>query len=664
VTRFALVCRELYPLGGGGMGQFTAGAARLLAEAGFEVTVLTSSTNRPAYEELRAQGDTRLPPAAVRVAFVEEPWEEETGSYLTVMHLYSARVLERLRELYPDGGPELIEFADFLGEGCVTAQAAAARDRFLSRTLVCVRAHTAGEICEVLNGALPRDFATHATFALERVSLREADRTLWGDLGLRRTYERFYDAGASVPPALAEPRQVRHPFHGARADPGEDRDFSPGEPLRLLYLGRLERRKGVHNLLDAACGLDRDDFRLTLVGADTGTAPLGISMHDQLALAAADDERIEILDPLPREELAELIRRHDAVVLPSLWECWPYAALEALHLNRPLLAPAVGGLAEMVVPAQSGWHAPGRDAAAIAAGLEALLDDRPGLEQMVRAGAPARLARELSDPEEIVAAYRSLAAEAPRQGRAAPRRDSAPPLVSAVIPYYASPDFVRETVESLLAQTHPRLEIILINDGSFDQADWAIAELAARFPINVITKPNAGLGAARNFGIGQSRGAYVFPLDADNAAEPTFVERCLEVLESRPDFSYVTSWSRYVDEHGDPPPGDDGFQPLGAGYSPEANAEHNIAGDAAALIRRRIFDLGFHYSEELTSYEDWHLYRELERAGHRGAVIPERLLRYRVHAGQMTRQVALQHRLRIEAEIEARIRENEVQWTS
>src|SRR6185436_14583991 len=135
---------------------------------------------------LRGHGPHELgPPAGLRgAAGAGRHPAAADGGFFSPAHLYSARVLERLRELYPDGGPELIEFADFLGEGCVTAQAAAARDRFLSRTLVCVRAHTAGEICEVLNGALPRDFATHATFALERVSLREADRTLWGDLGL------------------------------------------------------------------------------------------------------------------------------------------------------------------------------------------------------------------------------------------------------------------------------------------------------------------------------------------------------------------------------------------------------------------------------------------------------------------------------------------------
>jgi len=68
--------------------------------------------------------------------------------------------------------------------------------------------------------------------------------------------------------------------------------------------------------------------------------------------------------------------------------------------------------------------------------------------------------------------------------------------------------------------------------------------------------------------------------------------------------------------------------------------------------------------DELTSFEDWHLYRELARAGHFGVVIPERLLRYRVRADSMQAQIAQPRRARLEAEIEALMRENAVRWTS
>ena len=93
---------------------------------------------------------------------------------------------------------------------------------------------------------------------------------------------------------------------------------------------------------------------------------------------------------------------------------------------------------------------------------------------------------------------------------------------------------MRDAIESLVAQTYPRIEIVLVNDGSFEEEDWVVAELAAQLPVVVVSQMNQGLGAARNLGVLQSRGRYVFPLDADNIAEPEFVARCVEVLERAP----------------------------------------------------------------------------------------------------------------------------------
>ena len=103
----------------------------------------------------------------------------------------------------------------------------------------------------------------------------------------------------------------------------------------------------------------------------------------------------------------------------------------------------------------------------------------------------------------------------------------------------------------------------------------------------------------------------------------------------------MTSWTRYVD-------GDDrdvvddaviGFRPLG---NDDALVEdHNIAGDAAAVWPRRLFDRGFRYSETVPVIEDWTLLPRLRRAGLHGHVIPERLLRYRVRPESMLRDGAI-----------------------
>ncbi len=62
----------------------------------------------------------------------------------------------------------MIEFPDYIGEGFVTAQAARTLDPFLARSLVCVRAHTTGELSAILDGYRDPEFAARATWELER----------------------------------------------------------------------------------------------------------------------------------------------------------------------------------------------------------------------------------------------------------------------------------------------------------------------------------------------------------------------------------------------------------------------------------------------------------------------------------------------------------------
>jgi hypothetical protein len=404
----------------------------------------------------------------------------------------------------------------------------------------------------------------------------------------------------------------------------------------------------------------RDDWHLTLVGSDTETAPLGGSVREQLEMMAADDARIEFLDEVPRNELPQLIADHHAVVLPSLWECWATTALEALRMNRPVIATPTGGFVEMIETDRSGWLTHHPTAASLTELLEELLEDKERVLAAIETGGPRSVLSSLADGDAIAERYLALART--DQGRGPPAARHERRLVSVVIPYYHLDRYIEETVRSAFEQTYPNLEVIVVNDGSLRAEDAILFELAERYGFRLVTQPNSGLGAARNAGIKMSRGYYVFPLDADNVAEPEFVERCVEVLDGDESLAFVTSWTRYIDDDGSPHDGAAaGYQPLGNWGSVR---EQNVAGDAAAVIRRRVFDRGFWYSQDLTSYEDWQLYRELHAAGLYGHVIPERLLRYRLRGESMLRDIGLPLQARLKGEMDAHLVERGIEWES
>lgn len=649
--RIALVSREIAPFSGGGIAPAVRALAETLATDGHDVTLVTSEEFRGKYERRKAEGDPQVAGSKVRWAFVERP-PEEGGGHIGFPHAWSASVLRTLRACFPDRGPDVIEFADYLGEGFATVQARHTNDPWLAYTTVAVRIHTTSEICAVLDGALPDDHGAQALFEMERYCLRHADRVIQQGGDVYGTYQRFYGEDA-LAPACTIPHVV--PAHVA-----EEIDAVPDDnegPLRLLYLGRFERRKGVNDLVAALESVG--DVRLKLLGGDTLTAPLAASLREQIEYVVEGDPRVELAKPVPHDQVTRVMAEADVVVLPSRWECWPNVLLEALAANRPVLATPVGGMVEMV--GDGGWLTSGTGPRALAQAIERLAADPEQARRMVAEGRPRRRFEELVDPSPVLAGYRELGAPQARRPRTSIARRR-PPLVTVIVPYFQLDQTLEATLASLAAQEHPAIEVVIANDGSLRTQDTALWDLADRYGARVVTQPNAGLSAARNLAISQARGEYVLPLDADDELDPSFVSRCLAALETDRDLAYVTTWVTYVDDDGEPR-GDEytGYFPFGNWSS--LLSELNVAGTCSAVIRRSVFrDHGLRYSPELASYEDWALYRRMARAGLYGAVVPEPLFRYRVREESMTRQDAQPHVARLLSELRAHEINATTQW--
>lgn len=105
-------------------------------------------------------------------------------------------------------------------------------------------------------------------------------------------------------------------------------------------------------------------------------------------------------------------------------------------------------------------------------------------------------------------------------------------LVSVIIPVYKVEPYLRQCIESVLAQTHSGLEVILIDDGSPDRSGEICEEYAARDPrIRVIHQENGGLSAARNAGLDAAKGNYITFIDSDDFVAENYVETLLRWIE-------------------------------------------------------------------------------------------------------------------------------------
>jgi glycosyltransferase involved in cell wall biosynthesis len=181
------------------------------------------------------------------------------------------------------------------------------------------------------------------------------------------------------------------------------------------------------------------------------------------------------------------------------------------------------------------------------------------------------------------------------------------PLVSVLIPCYNAAPWLGDTLRSVLAQTWPHVEIIVVDDGSRDQS-VAIAESFRSPRIKVVSQANAGQSAAENTAIIAAQGAYFEYLDADDLLAPDKIERQVTLLEALGG-DYVASgeWSRFYD------------RPEQAAFEPDALwrdldpiewlviawTEHLMMHGAAWLVPRRVAERAGPWDERLSLINDF-----------------------------------------------------------
>lgn len=189
------------------------------------------------------------------------------------------------------------------------------------------------------------------------------------------------------------------------------------------------------------------------------------------------------------------------------------------------------------------------------------------------------------------------------------------PVVSVIMPAYNAAAYIRQAIDSVLAQTDGRFELLVINDGSTDATESIIKSYTDP-RIQLLTQANAGPSAARNAGLRSARGDFIVFLDSDDQMTPDFIAQHLSAFEQMPQADLIYCDDALIDEHG---------RPLRTIVRADYPDRRRLIADLfrngypvipfRTCVRRSVFDKIGLYDERLGVSEDYDMLRRFIRHG-------------------------------------------------
>jgi glycosyltransferase involved in cell wall biosynthesis len=213
--------------------------------------------------------------------------------------------------------------------------------------------------------------------------------------------------------------------------------------------------------------------------------------------------------------------------------------------------------------------------------------------------------------------------------------DPAGASVSVVIPCYNQAHFLGQAIESAQAQTHPNVEVVVVDDGSDDNT----LQVVMMHPgVRLAIQENMGLAAARNTGIRRSSGDFLVFLDADDRLLPEAVEAGLRCLKDHPEAAFAAGQSRIIGFDGSLTPT---VHPTLQG-DPYVALLRNapIWASDSVIYRRSVFRVVGQFDASMNAAEDYDLFYRTGK-DHPFAFHDQVVVEYRRHGGNMTRDPVL-----------------------
>jgi glycosyltransferase involved in cell wall biosynthesis len=385
--KILLVSSEYPPESPGGLGNAVRNLALGLQSCGAAPYILSSGgnssvTGRPVTEE-----DNGIP--IIRIAKPKKRLRSEPGwfwrfhpYYLPFdCYIYSRAVAKTCRGIIRSEGIDVVQFADYRGEGfsfvgsgrTIPSVIRLATPLYMVEDINRIRQETPAPL-------IRRTGAQTLLRRLEQKPIREANAIASPSRSLANLIEkevapkgvlRIIPTGIDLGHFAPQP---------ATAMPALETALDRGDKKIILFAGRYEYRKGVHDLIEAFARIQEalPGYMLACAGGDTNTAPGGGSMKrfcEERAAALGIRGQVRLLDRVAHEQLPGLYSLAALFVAPSLYENLANTLLEAMACGLPVISTTSGGATEIIDdPANGTLVAPG-DVPALAAAILNLLGE-------------------------------------------------------------------------------------------------------------------------------------------------------------------------------------------------------------------------------------------------------------------------------------------------
>lgn len=364
--RVCLISREYPPeTGWGGIATFTRHLAHGLRELDHQVEVISL-----------AEGDAKIVNDDGVIVHRVKPFviPGDLGAVSMCMP-YSRYVLkttaalwQKFLELHEANPFDVVDTPELLAEGLYPAVTRVAP--------LVIRLYTPHSkfIAEQLHN-VTANFDHQFVASLERVAMLSADALTSpsSDLADFVSEDLHYDRGRI--------RLIPNPIDPVAFSPQGEKALPEPEATRVLFVGRLEERKGINYLVQAIPGILQacPNTEFVIIGADTQNSQGGqrsvlADLRDYLQRHRVID-RVKFISRVPLNELAAYYRSADVCVVPSVYDNSPYTCLEAMACGRPVVGTSGGGTKEYVLDGECGIIVAPRDVEALREAIITLVKD-------------------------------------------------------------------------------------------------------------------------------------------------------------------------------------------------------------------------------------------------------------------------------------------------